>query len=140
MNQSTPRLEAFHVPPYKGGERRNTELPSGTEQRNASGTQGLRALADKALSRIRNGTAAEQKAEHASKIGVPPTPSSVPLFSPCPPVDDPVVAEWLAENPKLVCARCWWERQRQWREEDGATTRHPRRGRASRNGLQRGTS
>jgi len=26
---------------------------------------------------------------------------------PCPHVNDPDLAEWYAEHPNVVCARCW---------------------------------
>lgn len=30
----------------------------------------------------------------------------------CPHVDDPVLAEWYASHPEVVCARCWLARGR----------------------------
>lgn len=109
---SVPGLNAFRVPPMYRGEQRNTEHCAGAEQRNTNGTPSLKALAAQALSRLKSGTAAEQTAEQRSEKGVPPSPLSVPLFSPCPHVTDPVLIEWYAENPKVVCARCWLERGR----------------------------
>ena len=109
LPRRAPGLNAFRVPPINRGEQRNTEHSGGTEQRNTSGTLGLKALAEQALSRLKSGTVAEQPAEQRSKKGVPPAPSSVPLFSGCPHVTDDWLREWYAEHPEVVCARCWLE-------------------------------
>ena len=104
MNETAPRLEAFRVPPCKGGEQRNTEHPDETGRWNGSGTPSLKALAEQAFSRLKSGTPAERKAEQDSKRGVSLTPQSVSPVSGCPHVTEDWLREWYAEHPEVVDA------------------------------------
>lgn len=101
------RTERSAVPPHRAAEQRNTVAPAGTEHRNSSGTTSLLALVDKVLSRARSGTptgtTAEQSVPHPPerRVSYPQPPEG------CPHVEDPDLAEWFAEHPEVVCARCF---------------------------------
>ena len=68
---------------------------------------------------VENGTKCHSRGGEKQIANCQEAPSSTSEENPrvtngavCPHVDDPVLAEWYAENPKLVCTRCWVERGR----------------------------
>lgn len=48
----------------------------------------------------------------ADSGSLPTRNPQVTVGTPCPHVDDPLLGEWYAEHPNVVCARCWLERGR----------------------------
>lgn len=112
-----PRTSSVPRPIPKRMGQRDTEASAGTGQRDTCGTVDLKTLADRVLSRTQGGTRrGTSGGTEAQKVSQPPwdTPKVIhrlkdPPEGPCPHVTDPVLAEWHAENPKLVCARCWLE-------------------------------
>jgi len=90
------------VPPRRAAERGTARSTPGTEHRNDTGTLALEALIDRVLSRTRSGTPSGTEAERTIENAVPP-----PRNATCPHIDNPVLAEWYANHPQVVCARCW---------------------------------
>jgi hypothetical protein len=113
------RFHVPSVPPFhsKEVEQRNTNGLQRNGARNKGGTTDLQTLAKQALLRLASGTASGTRAEHTPVNSVPPPGTAADLLSDggypvCPHVDDVELACWYAENPKVVCARCWLERHR----------------------------
>jgi len=74
----------------------------------------MRALVDPKASNLSLARARIQTQDTVS----PSSSSAVPVENPqvtsstlCPHVADPELAEWYAEHPEVICARCWLERR-----------------------------
>lgn len=105
MSSSVPLPRRSAVPPYRAAERGTLGRNPGTEQRNASGTADLDALADKVLSRVAaerdGGTGGECGSE---KRSAPPerTPGTLLDDGMCPHI--PSVVRWQAVSVPLRAA------------------------------------
>jgi hypothetical protein len=74
----------------------------------------IRALVEEeasGLSLARARVETRQGSSPSYSIPIPDENPQVTTSTPCPHVTDPDLAEWYAEHPQVVCARCWLERK-----------------------------
>jgi hypothetical protein len=120
--RSTPERVPL-VPPHRAAERGTLASSTGTEQRNGSGTVGLKALAEQALSRIRSGTQARNNGgtERSAAFQVGGTEAPVVLADGmCEHIAAAARRHPANDGRRVLCCQCFLLAHPDWRPRPSA--------------------